>query len=305
MIDRYDSGLLSDFGGDVNWWQDYLRAELDHAHEFYQKQLENHKLQQEHATVWWDGEYSVVRHEYEGGEGWIPLYTDPPHPITSHKPTEYAIGNEVYKTLKEANKNIRNPYLKPIPLYKHPPASESIPNADEQELSRTHGMTLKQRIEHVGAHLDENDNVVFGSIMAVNAFVGHVIRDMQPSQSERHVVLNCTEHAPANNLPTWNSCAIRIGNEDYLRSIGAMDADDKIIDDFFADSLQPNPIHRFIYEYDDPCPCKSSWFMRRLELALNYASELHSKNSKDAPLSESEACGLAKNLYYGKINKVL
>ena len=33
---RYDAGLLSDYGGgDVNWWWDYIRAELDRAHDFY------------------------------------------------------------------------------------------------------------------------------------------------------------------------------------------------------------------------------------------------------------------------------
>ncbi|MEN5317731.1 hypothetical protein ABE509_09280 [[Pseudomonas] hibiscicola] len=36
QLDHYDAGLLGDGGGgDVNWWQDYIRAELDRAHEFY------------------------------------------------------------------------------------------------------------------------------------------------------------------------------------------------------------------------------------------------------------------------------
>ena len=36
---RYDAGLLSDHGGgDVEWWQDYIRAELDRAHDFYANQ---------------------------------------------------------------------------------------------------------------------------------------------------------------------------------------------------------------------------------------------------------------------------
>jgi hypothetical protein len=37
--DRYDAGLLGDGGGgDVEWWQSYIRAELDRAHEFYAAQ---------------------------------------------------------------------------------------------------------------------------------------------------------------------------------------------------------------------------------------------------------------------------
>jgi hypothetical protein len=50
----------------------------------------------------------------------------------------------------------------------------------EQEVSRTHGMTLKQRIEHVGGTIAKDYSVVFGTIMAVNALIGHVIRNMPP-----------------------------------------------------------------------------------------------------------------------------
>lgn len=40
VLDRYDAGLLNDFGGgNVEWWQDYIRAELGNAHDFYQSQI--------------------------------------------------------------------------------------------------------------------------------------------------------------------------------------------------------------------------------------------------------------------------
>nr|MBN5162417.1 hypothetical protein [Stenotrophomonas maltophilia] len=43
QLDRYDAGLLGDGGGgDVGWWQDYIRTELDRAHEFYQDQADAH-----------------------------------------------------------------------------------------------------------------------------------------------------------------------------------------------------------------------------------------------------------------------
>ncbi|PZS88183.1 hypothetical protein [Stenotrophomonas maltophilia] len=43
QLDRYDAGLLGNGGGgDVSWWQDYIRAELDRAHEFYQDQTDAH-----------------------------------------------------------------------------------------------------------------------------------------------------------------------------------------------------------------------------------------------------------------------
>jgi len=38
-LEPYDAGLLNDFGGgNVEWWQDYIRAELGRAHDFYQTQ---------------------------------------------------------------------------------------------------------------------------------------------------------------------------------------------------------------------------------------------------------------------------
>ena len=39
-LDQYDAGYLSDFGGgNVAWWQDYIRAELERAYDFYQSQV--------------------------------------------------------------------------------------------------------------------------------------------------------------------------------------------------------------------------------------------------------------------------
>lgn len=36
MSDAYDAGLLNDWGGgNIEWWQDYIRAELERSHEFY------------------------------------------------------------------------------------------------------------------------------------------------------------------------------------------------------------------------------------------------------------------------------
>ena len=41
-LERYDAGLLGNGGGgDVEWWQDYLRAELERAHDFYADQWES------------------------------------------------------------------------------------------------------------------------------------------------------------------------------------------------------------------------------------------------------------------------
>ncbi len=44
-LEPYDAGIFSDSGGgNVGWWQDYLRAELERAYEFYQSQLPKEDL---------------------------------------------------------------------------------------------------------------------------------------------------------------------------------------------------------------------------------------------------------------------
>jgi len=38
-LERYDAGLLGGGSGeDADWWHDYIRCELDRAHDFYQQQ---------------------------------------------------------------------------------------------------------------------------------------------------------------------------------------------------------------------------------------------------------------------------
>ena len=52
MDDRYDAGLLNDFGGgNVGWWQDYIRAELERAHDFYSTALSGWALGAANATL--------------------------------------------------------------------------------------------------------------------------------------------------------------------------------------------------------------------------------------------------------------
>ncbi|KXU38764.1 hypothetical protein AXE65_12025 [Ventosimonas gracilis] len=52
--------------------------------------------------------------------------------------------------------------------------------AAAQKKSPTSGMTLWQRIEHVGGRINSQKYVEFGSVMAVNALIRHVLRDIKP-----------------------------------------------------------------------------------------------------------------------------
>jgi hypothetical protein len=57
--------------------------------------------------------------------------------------------------------------------------------------SVTSGMTMLQRVEHVGGRTKDNDCVEFGSMLAVNLFADHLVRDVvqgQPLHSTRPVV---------------------------------------------------------------------------------------------------------------------
>jgi hypothetical protein len=43
QLDEYDAGFLNDFGGgNVGWWQDYIRSELGSAYDFYQSQIKQY-----------------------------------------------------------------------------------------------------------------------------------------------------------------------------------------------------------------------------------------------------------------------
>lgn len=50
-LDPYDAGLLNDYGGgDVEWWQNYIRDELDRAHDFYQSQVDGAATTETHKS---------------------------------------------------------------------------------------------------------------------------------------------------------------------------------------------------------------------------------------------------------------
>lgn len=81
-MDTYDAGLLNDYGGgDVGWWQDYLRAELGRAEEFYRNQHDDIVAEKDaeiarlrEALIWCGGSNDFS----EGGvarEGWLKVCT--------------------------------------------------------------------------------------------------------------------------------------------------------------------------------------------------------------------------------------
>lgn len=67
--------------------------------------------------------------------------------------------------------------------------------------------------------------------------------------------------APSNSLPSWSECNLRVGNSEWLKD------NDREAE---CDSLTANPLHEFIYEYDDSDAYKSAWFLHRLENLIDF-----------------------------------
>ena len=71
------------------------------------------------------------------------------------------------------------------------------------------------------------------------------------------------EPAPANSLPAWSECAIRVGNSKTIEQ--------RVKEGGYGNEYNApvaSQLHRFIYEYDDDDPYRSAWFMHRLELLI-------------------------------------
>jgi hypothetical protein len=89
-----------------------------------------------------------------------------------------------------------------------------------------------------------------------------------------------TENKPKSTLPSWQECALRYENTEYLRQQGATDTEGSLVSD---------PLTEFIYEYDCSDDYKSAWWRHRLERmikhqqakavrdALSYAYKMHDK----------------------------
>lgn len=86
--------------------------------------------------------------------------------------------------------------------------------------------------------------------------------------------------APSNSLPTYDECALRVSNSNYLakrKSEGGYGPE--------ADSLTATELHRFIHEYDDADPYRSAWFMHRLEKLIEEIRAAPSDAAQAGPVA--------------------
>ncbi len=122
-LEPYDAGLLNDFGGgNVEWWQDYIRAELGRAHDFYQSQL---AIQQAEVTDGIRPEDFTVDVVVKPMGGFAPVNTQGVR--VTHKPTGVSVTCDAARS-QHTNRQQAFEKLSAI-LALHP---ERVPMTDEQ-----------------------------------------------------------------------------------------------------------------------------------------------------------------------------
>lgn len=92
------------------------------------------------------------------------------------------------------------------------------PGDAQDERSPTHGMTLGERIAHVGGRTNAQGYTEFGSPMAVSALIQHVLRDMEWTRQDDDGAYQARYRLPGGQWSTWGHvvCGVK-GHEQELR----------------------------------------------------------------------------------------
>ncbi|WP_241128730.1 DUF551 domain-containing protein [Achromobacter xylosoxidans] len=98
------------------------------------------------------------------------------------------------------------------------PAAPGVSTVEQDERSATHGMTLGERIAHVGGRTNAQGYIEFGSPMAVNALIQHVLRDIDCTRQEDDGAYQARYRLPSGQWSTWGHvvCGVK-GHEQELR----------------------------------------------------------------------------------------
>lgn len=97
-----------------------------------------------------------------------------------------------------------------------PPASAQDDAKDER--SDTYGMNLGERIAHVGGRTNAQGYTEFGSPMAVNALIQHVLRDLDWTRQDDDGAYQARYRLPGGQWSSWGHvvCGVK-GHEQELR----------------------------------------------------------------------------------------
>ncbi|EFF72939.1 hypothetical protein, partial [Achromobacter piechaudii] len=100
------------------------------------------------------------------------------------------------------------------------PTSHPIPTGatGEDGRSATYGMTLGERIAHVGGRTNAQGYTEFGSPMAVNALIQHVLRDLDWTRQDDDGAYQARYRLPDGEWSSWGHvvCGVK-GHEQELR----------------------------------------------------------------------------------------
>lgn len=98
------------------------------------------------------------------------------------------------------------------------PAAPGVSRVEQDERSATHGMTLGERIAHVGGRTNAQGYVEFGSPMAVDALIQHVLRDIDCTRQEDDGAYQARYRLPGGQWSSWGHvvCGVK-GHEQELR----------------------------------------------------------------------------------------
>ncbi|MFY1852421.1 hypothetical protein ACOTBX_10555 [Achromobacter xylosoxidans] len=98
------------------------------------------------------------------------------------------------------------------------PAAPGVSTVEQDERSATHGMTLGERIAHVGGRTNAQGYIEFGSPMAVDALIQHVLRDIDCTRQEDDGAYQARYRLPGGQWSSWGHvvCGVK-GHEQELR----------------------------------------------------------------------------------------
>lgn len=98
------------------------------------------------------------------------------------------------------------------------PAALGVSTVEQDERSATHGMTLGERIAHVGGRTNAQGYIEFGSPMAVDALIQHVLRDIDCTRQEDDGAYQARYRLPGGQWSSWGHvvCGVK-GHEQELR----------------------------------------------------------------------------------------
>jgi hypothetical protein len=91
------------------------------------------------------------------------------------------------------------------PLYAAPQQPAQSAEQDERAASPTSGMTLGERIAHVGGRTNAAGYIEFGSVQAVNALVEHVLRDARAASTQSTATQPAQTQVALTNEQIWQS----------------------------------------------------------------------------------------------------